>query len=277
VIRSCPRATRNAGCRDCPDSTVVTDYTDVRTFVSQILRQNCRTEVSYSMHIFGAIAFELKALPGAKVMITHMGFHAMPWDVSGQGRAAQLVNPLSAGSRFDGGLGAAGDTKSQVAACNGQATRRSGRHRCPGQTRAATPAGPPKTPEPASAGVDPSVHARWLPWTALCAPWTARPSGRWAAGGPPRHRAAGHPGQRARAGSRSLDPAATPGRPASGRNDGPCVAGQQTWRNRCVNSTSQYRPGVIVLNFSGRPVLFGTGSCTCSAQFTYHNVVGVFQ
>ena len=122
-------------CCDRRDSTDVTGYTDVRTYVSQIIRQNCRLEASYSMHIAGAIAFKTNALPCANLMITHMGFHAMPPAISGQGRVTQLVNPLSTCSLFDVPLMTPGGAKSQVAACSHHATRRFGRGRRTGPGR----------------------------------------------------------------------------------------------------------------------------------------------
>jgi hypothetical protein len=48
------------------------------------------------MHIFSAIAFRRTALHRVNAMITQVGFHDMPSAVWRQGRATQVVNPLSA-------------------------------------------------------------------------------------------------------------------------------------------------------------------------------------
>jgi hypothetical protein len=48
------------------------------------------------MHIFNAIACHRLALHRATAMITQVGFHDMPSAVWRQGRATQVVNPLSA-------------------------------------------------------------------------------------------------------------------------------------------------------------------------------------
>jgi hypothetical protein len=266
-----------SGCSDCWDSSVVARYTDVRTYVSRMLRQCCHPEVPYLMHIAGAIALTPKALPCAKVMITQMGFHAMPAGVSRQGRAAQLVNPLSACSLFDVLLMTSGGTKSQVAGCSGRATRRSGRDRRhrPGPARAGR--GREDFPAARRAGVSHGVHGHWLAWTALCAVGGRPQAGRPACGGPPRGAAAPRPQWRVGAGYRPPGPAASRSHPVSGRSWRVPAGTPGIVRPAPVNSTEQYlRRGICVDVFKIKP-LFRAGPCTCSTQFTYHSAVGVFQ
>ena len=267
---------RVSRCRDRRDSTDVTGYTDVRTYVSQIIRQNCRREVSHPMHIVGAIAYNTKTLPCANLMITHMGFHAMPPGVSGQGRVAQLVNPLSACSLFGVALMTPRGAKSQVAACSDRATRRFGRGRRPSLGSAAIRPGPTASASCAQAEMNRRVHAPWLAWTGLCVPSAPGPRGRLTAGGPP-GRAASGPGRRVQ--GPIGRPAATVrlGRLVSGRNWGVRAAGPESGRCRPVNSTSQYPLSGIGVEFYFSWPLFQTRPCTCSAQFTYHSVVGVFE
>jgi hypothetical protein len=267
---------RVSRCRDRRDSTDVTGYTDVRTYVSQIIRQNCRREVSHPMHIVGAIAYNTKTLPCANLMITHMGFHAMPPGVSGQGRVAQLVNPLSACSLFGVALMTPRGAKSQVAGCSGRATRRFGRGRRPSLGSAAIRPGPTASASCAQAEMNRRVHAPWLAWTGLCVPSAPGPRGRLTAGGPP-GRAASGPGRRVQ--GPIGRPAATVrlGRLVSGRNWGVGAAGPENRRCRAVNSTSQYPLSGIGVEFYFSWPLFQTRPCTCSAQFTYHSVVGVFE
>lgn len=182
---------RVSRCRDRRDSTDVTGYTDVRTYVSQIIRQNCRREVSYPMHIVGAIAYNTKTLPCANLMITHMGFHAMPPGVSGQGRVAQLVNPLSACSLFGVPLMAPRSAKSQVAACSDRATRRFGRGRRPSPGPAAIRPGLTASAGCGQAEMRRRVHAPWLAWTGTVravGPGTQRPADRRRTPGPRRWR-----------------------------------------------------------------------------------------
>ena len=168
----------------------MTGYTDVRTIMSLPIRQNCRPEVSHPMHIIDAIAFKPKALRPAKVMITHMGFHAMLPEAAGQGRAAQLVNPLRANSRFANPVMISGRAKCLVAGCDGRATRRSG-WRLPAGDRPMG-SGPAAAmdrfswPPRHSAGVDRAVHHHWLAWTGLCAR-------HWLAPGPGAAAAPTHP------------------------------------------------------------------------------------
>jgi hypothetical protein len=244
--------------------------------VSQLIRQNCRLEVSYPMHIFGAIAFKTKALPCANVMITHVGFHTMPLGVPGQGRVAQLVNPLSARSRIDVPPMPPCAANSQVAACSDHATRRFGRGRRPGLARAATRPGPTASLDRRQAEVKRRVHAPWLAWTGLCAS-SALGSGGWlTVGGPPGRAVSGRPGRRF-LGAARRPAVATPGRLVSGRNWPVRAAGPESGRCHHVNSTSQYPLSGIGVEFYYRWPLFQTGPCTCSAQFTYHSVVGVFE
>jgi hypothetical protein len=267
---------RVSRCRDRRDSTDVTGYTDVRTYVSQIIRQNCRREVSYPMHIGGAIAYNSKTLPCANLMITHMGFHAMPPGVSGQGRVAQLVNPLSACSLFGVPLMTPRSAKSQVAACSDRATRRFGRGRRPGPGPAAIRPGPGGSAGCGPAELERRVHAPWLAWTGLCAPSAPGPRGRLTAGGLP-GRAVGGPGRRAPSLLGHPAVMAGPGRLVSGRNWGVRAAGPESGRCRHVNSTSQYPLSGIGVEFYFSWLLFRIRPCTCSAQFTYHSVVGVFE
>ena len=267
---------RVSRCRDRRDSTDVTGYTDVRTYVSQIIRQNCRREVSYPMHISGAIAYNSKTLPCANLMITHMGFHAMPPGVSGQGRVAQLVNPLSACSLFGVPLMTPRGAKSQVAACSDRATRRFGRGRRPGPGPAAIRPGPTASAGCGPAAMERRVHALWLAWTRLCVPSAPGLRGRLTAGGLP-GRAVGGPGRRAPDLIGRPAVMAGPGRLVSGRNWGVRAAGPESGRCRHVNSTSQYPLSGIGVEFYFSWPLFRTGPCTCSAQFTYHSVVGVFE
>jgi hypothetical protein len=268
---------RVSRCCDRPDSTDVTGYTDVRTYVSQIIRQNCRREVSYPMHIVGAIAYNTKTLPCANLMITHMGFHAMPPGVSGQGRVAQLVNPLSACSLFGVPLMTPAGAKSQVAACSDRATRRFGRGRRPSPGPAAIRPGPTASAGCGQAGMKRRVHAPWLAWTGLCVPSAPGPRGRLPAGGPPGRAVSARPGGRAQGLVGRPAPMAGSGRLVSGRNWRVRAAGPESGRCRHVNSTSQYSLSGIGVEFYYSWPLFRTGPCTCSAQFTYHSVVGVFE
>jgi hypothetical protein len=263
-------------CGDRRDSTDVTGYTDARTYVSQIIRQNCRLEVSYSMHIAGAIAFKTNALPCANLMITHMGFHAMPPAVSGQGRVTQLVNPLSTCSLFDVPLMAPGGAKSQVAACSDHATRRSGRGRRPGPGPAAIRPGPAGRPDRGQAGIDRRVHAPWLAWEGLCARLAPGSGGRLTVGGPPCRAVSARPRRQVQRPVRR--PAMSgPKPPVVGRNWRVRAAGPESRRRRHVNSTFQYPLSGIGVEFYSSWPLFQAGPCTCPAQFTYHSVVGVFE
>jgi hypothetical protein len=284
VIRLCPVARARPGrphrfsrCCDRRDSTDVTGYTDVRTYVSQIIRQNCRIEVSHPMHIVGAIAFETKALPCANLMITHMGFHAMPPGVSGQGRVAQLVNPLSARSLFDVPLMTSSAAKSQVAACSDHATRRFGRGRRPGSAPAATQLGTTASSDREQAGVKRRVHAPCLAWKGLCAPSAPGSGGRLTVGGSPSRAVGARPGRPVQGPARRPAAMAGPGRPVSGRNCPVRAVGPESGRCRPVNSTSLYPLSGIGVEFYSSWLLFQTRPCTCSAQFTYHSVVGVFE
>src|ERR1700761_5609635 len=148
------------------------------------------------MHIVGAIAYNTKALPCANLMITHMGFHAMPPGVSGQGRVAQLVNPLSACSLFGLPPMTLRGAKSQVAACSDRATRRFGRGGRPSPGLGAIPLGPTASASCGPAEMERRVHAPWLGWTGLCVPPAPGPRGRLTVGGPP-GRAVNGPGRRA--------------------------------------------------------------------------------
>jgi hypothetical protein len=281
-VGTCPAAPvgrwrcRVSRCCDRRDSSDVTGYTDVRTYMSQVIRQNCRREVSYPMHIVGAIAYNPKTLPCANLMITHMGFHAMPPGVSGQGRVAQLVNPLSTCSLFGVPLMTPGSAKSQVAACSGRATRRFGRGRRPGPGPAAIRPDPAASPACGPAGMKRRVHAPWLAWTGLCAPLPPGSSGRLTADGPSCHAVSARLG-RAQGLVRCPAALAGPGRLVSGRNWRVRPAGPESGRCRHLNSTSQYPLSGIDVEFYFSWPLFQTGPCTCSAQFTYHSVVGVFE
>ena len=157
----------------------MTGYTDVRTIVSLIIRQNCRPEVSCPMQIADAIAFKLKAPRRAKVMITHMGFHAILWRACGQGRAAQLVNPLTANSRSANPVKIANRAKSLVARCDGGTTRRSGRSGPAAYpavgSRSAGVSGRVGPRSRWRSEIDQVVHGHWLAWMGLCAPESAVP------------------------------------------------------------------------------------------------------
>jgi hypothetical protein len=264
-------------CCDRRDSTDVTGYTDVRTYVSQIIRQNCRPEVSHSMHIVGAIAFKTKALPCANLMITHMGFHAMPPAVSGQGRVAQLVNPLSTCSLFDVPLMTLRGAKSQVAACSDHATRRFGRGRRPGPGPASIRPGRTGWPDCGQTGMERRVRAPWLAWTGLCARLAPGSGGWLTVGGPPCRAVSGRPRRQAQSPVRRSAAISGPWPPVSGRNWRVRAAGPESGRRRHVNSTSQYPLSGIGVEFYSSWPLFQAGPCTCSAQFTYHSVVGVFE
>lgn len=261
----------------CRDSTVVTRYTDVRTYLSQMLRQNCHPEVSCPMHIFSAIALRFKALPCAKDMITHMGFHAMPADRSEQGRDAQLVNPLKVRSLLAERPMTVGGAKSQVAGCSGRATRRSvcsGRRcDCPAGGRP----GPAEAPVPGDAEVNYRVHGYWLAWTALCAPRSDRRPGHPAAAGHRNRPAAPPPWRRARARTCVLRPAPQRSRPVPGRNRVAVARGLETAGWAPVNLTRQYLPCDICFDFFEMWPPFGHRPCTCSAQFTCHSAVGVIK
>jgi hypothetical protein len=174
-------------------------------------------------------------------MVTHMGFHAMVPEGLGQGRDARLVNPLKARSRFGAPPTTLGGTKSQVAACSGETTRRFGPAGRPPRTPAAPRPGTPGPPDSGCAEMDRRVHAPWLAWTGLCAPTV--------------------PG--------------SDGRPVSGCRWETVAAATETGRCRRTNSTSQCRPSVIRVEFYYCRPSFHAGPCTCSAQFTYHSVVGV--
>jgi hypothetical protein len=244
------------------------------------IRQNCHPEVSYPMHIVDAIAFKLKALRCAKVMITHMGFHAMGPDAPGQGRAAQLVNPLRANSLFADPVMIAERVKSLVAGCDDGATRRSAER---------PPAGQPAWSGSAvvmdrfssrgrpCADVDRPVQRHWLAWTELCAPEPAAP-GRPAAAGATRA-----PG-RARARSGFVPPMGGPGplltephRPRSAADRKYLASKPAADRNHSGKSG----PGTVHCpidfeNMNARPSIRAAG-CTCPAQFTRHSAVGVIR
>jgi hypothetical protein len=249
--------------------------------VSQKIRQNCRPEVSCPMHIVDAIAFKRKALRCAKVMITHMGFHAMVPGAGEQGRAAQLVNPLRAYSRSGQAPMIAIRAKPQVAGCNDDGTRRSRRRgradRRPAQLRSAVLMDRFSAPLPPCAGVDQAVHRLSLRWTALCAPESAAPVRRPAT-------------------------AATPG-PAAGRQPvrrtprlrrARCAA---TWAGQTWPAVGQNSPAGVMapaLIDSDKPVphtprgnadfesinalpFYRAAQRTCPAQFTDRAVMGVIR
>ncbi len=69
-------------------------YTD-QTNMSRLIRHNCQQRSVLPVHILSAIASRRTALHRANAMITQVGFHDMPSVVWRQGRATQLVNPLS--------------------------------------------------------------------------------------------------------------------------------------------------------------------------------------
>jgi hypothetical protein len=253
--------------------------------VSLIIRQNCRPEVSCPMQIIDAIAFKLKVPRRAKVMITHMGFHAILWQARGQGRAAQLVNPLTANSRLASPLKIAHRAKSLVAGCNGGTTRRSGRSGpaigpLTGSRPAAVPgrSGPPVRRR---SEIDQVVHGHSLAWIGLCAPESAAPArGPVAPAGPAPGRTRLMPGRSGVAGSTGSAsvPPAGPG-PAPARN---CLASKA---NTDRTFSIKWGPGP-----TRRPIDFGfdkarpliktvsiSRSCTCPAQFNHHGAVGVIQ
>jgi hypothetical protein len=263
----------------------VTGYTDVRTIVSLIIRQNCRPEVSHPMHIIDAIAFTLKAPRRAKVMITHMGFHAILPRAREQGRAAQLVNPLTANSRFAVPVMIAGRAKSLVAGCDGGTTRRSGRThpavRPPAGSRpyaARDRFGPPRR---CCTEVDRVVHGHWLAWTGLCAPeWAAprsRPDAPAAPAPGPRR-----PGAGGTAVPRGRGPASAPSVRARLTPARKCLVGKANsvrplsakWGSRSTRQAIDFE-----FDKTG-PVIKSAGVgrwCTCPAQFTHHGAVGVIR
>ncbi len=66
-----------------------------QTNMSRLIRHNCHQRSVLPVHILSAIASRRTALHRANAMITQVGFHDMPSVVWQQGRATQLVNPLS--------------------------------------------------------------------------------------------------------------------------------------------------------------------------------------
>jgi hypothetical protein len=66
-----------------------------QTNMSRLIRHNCHQRSVLPVHILSAIASRRMALHRANAMITQVGFHDMPSVVWRQGRATQLVNPLS--------------------------------------------------------------------------------------------------------------------------------------------------------------------------------------
>ncbi len=81
-----------------------------QTNMSRLIRHNCHQRSVLPVHILSAIASRRTALHRANAMITQVGFHDMPSVVWRQGRATQLVNPLStlsllAARRSRSGLG----------------------------------------------------------------------------------------------------------------------------------------------------------------------------
>ena len=263
----------------------MTGYTDVRTIVSLTIRQNCRPEVSCPMHINDAIAFKLKALRRAQVMITHMGFHAILPRACGQGRVAQLVNPLRANSRFADPAMIANPAKSLVAGCDGGTTRRSGQ--CGPAGGLPTGPGPDgvtdrfSSPGPRRTEVDRVVHGHWLAWMGLCAPQSAAP-GRGPAAPPGRvpgltRLPSGLAPLVGRAGSALA--VAGGNRPAPARKG---LAGKAA----VVRSFSiKWGPGSthrpIDAEFDkARPLIKAHSvnrRCMCPAQFNHHSVVGVIR
>jgi hypothetical protein len=237
------------------------------------------------MHINDAIAFRLKALCRAQVMITHMGFHAILPRACGQGRAAQLVNPLRANSRFADPVMIAKRAKSLVAGCNDGTTRRSRPYRPTGRPLAGP--GPAATmdrfsqPARPCTEVDRSVHRHWLAWTGLCAPESAPPGP-----GPavPAVRAPGHirlPAGLIPAGRRPGPAPAAPGRhrPAPARK---CLASKPAtgqWYSIKRGPGATHRP--IDFDIDKARLLIKAASVsrrrTCPAQFNHHGVMGVIR
>ena len=208
----------------------------------------------------------------------------MPPGVSGQGRVAQLVNPLSACSLFGVPLMTPGGAKSQVAACSDRATRRFGRGRRPRPDSAVIRPGPAVIrPGPtASAGCGPAgmerrVHAPWLAWAGLCARLAPGSGGRLTVGGPPGRAVSARPRRQVQSPVRRSAAMSGPRPPVSGRNWRVRAAGPESGRRRHVNSTSQYSLSGIGVEFYSSWPLFQAGPCTCPTQFTYHSVVGVFE
>ena len=249
--------------------------------MSLTIRQNCHPEVSYPMHIVDAIAFKLKALRCAKVMITHMGFHAMGPDAPGQGRVAQLVNPLRANSLSADPVMIAEPAKSLVAGCDGKATRRpAGRppaHGRPVRFRLVAVMDRFPARSRPCAGVDQSVQRHWLAWMELCAPESPAPRWRPAAGPT---RAPGLTGPRSRffPSARGLGPPLTePYRPRS-------APGRKYLASKPV--ADRIPPGesgpatihcpIDFENMNARPPV-RVAECTCPAQFTRHSAVGVIR
>jgi hypothetical protein len=245
--------------------------------VSHKIRQSCLPELPYPVHTIDAIAFNRKALCRAKVMITHMGFHATVPRGAGQGRAAQLVNPLRTYSRFGRALMIAGRAKSQAAGCNDAGTRRSGVLRRPGRLRArprsAAPAGRFSAPRSRCAEVDRPVHPLRLRWTALCAPGFAASGARPAAGSEPGVVAGRHPAGRIPRRRRAGRAAAGSGRarPAAGQE---CTAGVMAsvliGSGKPVPRSPRGNSNFESIN--ARPFI-GAAQCTCPAQFTDHAAV----
>jgi hypothetical protein len=253
--------------------------------MSLIIRQNCHPEVSYPMHIIHAIAFKLKAARRAKVMITHMGFHAILPRPCGQGRAAQLVNPLTANSRFADRVMAAGPAKSLVAGCDDGTTRRSRRRGLAG----CPPAGPRRPalmdrfspPGRCCTEVGQVVHGHWLAWTGLCAPEPAAP------GRGPATPAVRAPGRTPLVSGPTAVLRGTGSAPATAAGPGPAPArtglaakAYVVWPFSIKSGPgSAYRP--IDIEFDkARPLIKARSVsrwCTCPAQFIHHGVVGVIQ
>ena len=283
VLSRSPSTTRfrapNARCPNQPDSSVGTGYTDDRTIVSQMTRQSCHPEVSYSMHIFDAIALKCKALRRAKVMITHMGFHAMVSGRPGQGRAAQLVNPLRAHSLFDGSGIASGGAKPQVAACNERATRRSGAcapgSHLPAAARPGPPAGPSATRDSRGAEADGRVHRHEPAWPELCAPGYVLPGSRPAAESAPRGPARGGRGAGlAGAENAGTGPAGWSPRAAARGREHPLILPATSQFPVIQPALPSHRGASIVHSVNARPSIPAMPR-TCIAQFTHHGVVGV--
>jgi hypothetical protein len=253
--------------------------------MSLVIRQYCRPEVSCPMHIIDAIAFKVKAPRRAKVMITHMGFHAILPRACGQGRAAQLVNPLTANSRFANPVVVANRAKSLVAGCDDGTTRRSRRRRLAGRP----PAGPRRAaamdrfspPGRCCTEVDQVVHGHSLAWTGLCAPESAAP------GRGPAVPAVRAPGRTRLPSGLTAVLRGTGSAPATPAGPWPaparkCRAGKAyAVRPFSVKwgPGSTHRPTDFEFD-KARPLIKAaqrSRRCTCPAQFNHHGVVGVIQ
>ena len=206
---------------------------------------------------------------------------------AGQGRAAQLVNPLRANSRFANPVMISGRAKCLVAGCDGRATRRSG-WRLPAGDRPMG-SGPAAAmdrfswPPRHSAGVDRAVHHHWLAWTGLCARhWLAPGPGPAAARGPA---AAARSAPGRTRGPAGLVPAVRRTGPAPAARTGPRPGPARKYlasrpapgRRYSIKWMPESAHRHTAAEFNNAWPLIKAAQCMCPAQFTYHGVVGVIQ